>query len=57
MRNLEIRLKGFRFKDYDAKTGAERRVATKRERILFYSRVFNGEAEDRRANLSDRRQQ
>jgi hypothetical protein len=34
----------------------ERRHATKRDRIIFYSKVFNGEAVDRRVNLFDRRQ-
>lgn len=55
MRNLEIKLKGFRLKNNDSRAIEDRRVASKRERILFYSRVFNDEAEDRRVNLDDRR--
>ncbi len=34
----------------------ERRKASKRERVIFYAKVFSGEATDRRINLFDRRQ-
>lgn len=34
----------------------ERRKATKRERVIFYAKVFSGEAIDKRVNLFDRRQ-
>ena len=34
----------------------ERRKASKRERVIFYAKVFTGDAVDRRSNLFDRRQ-
>ncbi len=32
------------------------RKASKRERVIFYAKVFTGDAVDRRCNLFDRRQ-
>ena len=51
-KNLSSLLK----KNKDVRSGIDRRVASKRDRIIFYSKVFNGETVDRRENLFDRRQ-
>ena len=46
-KNLNSLLK----RNRNERSGNDRRVASKRERIIFYSKVFNGEVVDRRENL------
>jgi hypothetical protein len=43
-------------KNKSERRALERRKASKRERVIFYAKVFSGEAFDRRVNLFDRRQ-